>query len=355
MKNKLPPLPPPHKRTPISGSQKIPLPPKPKGPRIAVIVARFQTAELTMGHRMLLHHAYFHADHVLIVVGSAPTRLCTQNPLSFKIRQQMLKAYLGPLLTKTTIAELKDLKSDVVWSSNLDKLIAEEVSKHTYVNVPQSTKKKNSYRSLSDGIKPTVKIYTGRQGFNEHYTGTYLVEPVSFNLDAISATQYRQQLHKKLKNNADWRAGVIYASAHKYPTSFQTVDVAIINHDKKQVLLGKKPGEKKYRFVGGHVDVKDQSLEDAAKREAMEETGNIETDNYKYLGSFRVDDWRYKRSLDGILTALFVCDYIFGTPIAKDDIVEVKWFKFKDLAKTSLVEPEHIPLMDKLIQHLLLT
>ncbi|MDO8504789.1 MAG: NUDIX domain-containing protein, partial [Candidatus Liptonbacteria bacterium] len=68
----------------------------------------------------------------------------------------------------------------------------------------------------------------------------------------------------------------------------------------------------------------DPSLEAACRREVGEETG-VEIDGMEYVGSFRIDDWRYRGREDKMLSAFFAATYIFGHPKAEDDIEEVRW------------------------------
>lgn len=117
-------------------------------------------------------------------------------------------------------------------------------------------------------------------------------------------------------------------SVRDHSISFQTVDIAVLDRKSNpvRVLLGKRKHEDAYRFIGGFVDVEDNSLEEAAMRELKEECG-LQTLNCKYTGSFRIDDPRFREGADKIMTAFFCCDYISGEPVASDDIHEVKWFE----------------------------
>lgn len=137
---------------------------------------------------------------------------------------------------------------------------------------------------------------------------------------------------------------------HKYPTSFQAVDVVI--EKGTQLLLGKKPTQPHWRFIGGFVDPKDNSLETAARREAYEEAGsNLELNRFDYLFSFRVDDPRYYDSEDKIMSAVFLASYVYGKEEAGDDIGEVSWTE-KAVIKNRYQEfimPEHWPLVETLI------
>jgi 8-oxo-dGTP pyrophosphatase MutT (NUDIX family) len=64
-------------------------------------------------------------------------------------------------------------------------------------------------------------------------------------------------------------------------------------------------------LVGGFVDPNDSSLEAAARREVMKEA-HIEIATVEYVGSYRVDDWRFLREVDKIMTTVFVADYKSG-------------------------------------------
>lgn len=295
---------------------------------IGVIVARTQTPDPTQGHTKLIDYSLKNNDYTIIFLGVARGRLTYTNPLSFEVRKKMLSHYE---LLGAVILPMPDYKYDSYWDKQLDALIEKQF--------PQKNKR--------------VTLYGGRDGVAHTYGGKFATKVLDFDINHISASAVREKTHKIIRNDVRWREGVIWASAHKYAVSYQTTDIAIVNFDKKEVLLVQKPGEKKYRFCGGFVDVEDQSLEQAAKREVIEQVGQIETDNYKYIGSFRVDDFGYRKEKDKILTAFFCCYYIYGKPTPQDDLAggSVKWVKIKNL-KPGLVEKEHKPLMMALIKHL---
>src|ERR1044071_6752407 len=106
-----------------------------------------------------------------------------------------------------------------------------------------------------------------------------------------------------------------------YPTVFPTVDV-VIRKDGK-LLLGRKAKQDKFRFLGGFADpALDNSYEDAAKREANEES-NLVVTGVKYLGSTRIDDPRSRGTEHCIITHLFLAEVWSGEPVASDDIAEL--------------------------------
>ena len=121
-----------------------------------------------------------------------------------------------------------------------------------------------------------------------------------------------------------------------YPTSFQTVDIIVYSPIRNKVLIGRKKDRRKWVFPGGFVDPKDKSLEMAACRELEEEVLGIMATSVKYVGSYRIDDPRYRGSPHKIMTALFIASYVGDNPTAADDLVEVRWESLETLSKSVL-------------------
>jgi bifunctional NMN adenylyltransferase/nudix hydrolase len=125
-----------------------------------------------------------------------------------------------------------------------------------------------------------------------------------------------------------------------YPTVFPTVDVVIRTNGR--LLLGRKATQQGFRFVGGFADpALDNSYEEAAIREAKEETGLV-VHSVRYLGSTRIDDPRYRGSEHCIITHLFLAEEWTGEPAASDDIAELKWFDEDALAENNFVAEHHV-------------
>jgi bifunctional NMN adenylyltransferase/nudix hydrolase len=154
-----------------------------------------------------------------------------------------------------------------------------------------------------------------------------------------------------IRHLGSFRAGIMYATLRRFPTVYPTVDIAVFSADYQQLLLARKEHEIRFRFPGGFTDPTDESYEMAALRELAEECGELEVEDLTYIGSCKVDDWRYRGSLDGIITHLYTCVLVSGNPAPNDDIVELRWFDVQKL-KTEMLTPEHRPLLDLLMEFL---
>jgi bifunctional NMN adenylyltransferase/nudix hydrolase len=198
-----------------------------------------------------------------------------------------------------------------------------------------------------------VSLYGGRDSFVPRYYGKHQVHHLDIP-SPISGTEIREKLSNHVMESKEFRAGAIYAAFNQFPRTLMTVDVAICqrrsDHDPVvRVLLGKKPGETYYRFIGGFVE-SGHTLEETVRKEAYEET-KLDIYSLEYLKSFQIDDWRYSQDPDAKITTAF---FIAWTPTqaakAGDDISEVRWFDSDKLPE--VVEAGHMPLLTLLKEHL---
>lgn len=266
---------------------------------VGVIVGRFQVHELHAAHRELIEHVRERHEKIFIFLGLSPLSVSTNNPLDFEARKQMLLAEYPEI----NVLYIKDQFDDDVWSSNLDSMIVDLVTPGQ-----------------------TVVLYGGRDSFISHYTGVWPTRELTQSTFMSGTAQRKSIARSRARESSAFRAGVIWASQARFPTAYTTVDIAIMNEATDQILLGRKAGEKLYRFIGGFSDPKSPSFERDAIRETVEETG-LEVGDLKYIGSTLVDDWRYRNEPDGIKTMLFQAKYLHGRPTPGDDIEEVKWFE----------------------------
>jgi len=287
---------------------------------VGVVVGRFQSPKLHAGHLHLLIETAKRHKNVLILLGSARVQNSRLNPLDYQTRKSMISGYFDTF----KVQPLWDMPSDEDWSKQIDGIVAK----------------------LFPGQKAT--IYGSRDSCLKYYSGrlkTLKIPPIS---DA-KATALRKFV--KSRDSKNFREGVIYAANTALPTSFQAVDAVIVAtkyNEITKVLLGRKKTDPKdkYRFIGGFVDPADESLEQAVIREAQEETGGSAAYNNHatYLGSVRVNDWRYAKEDSKIMTAVFIVYHSWGDVKPSDDISALKWFDLVDL-KPEVLVPQHRPIL----------
>ncbi len=281
-----------------------------------IIVGRFQTYKLNAEHQRLIDTVVARHKRVLVFLGSNPAP-SEVNPLDFKWRRELFD---GPYKDKVEVLEVPDAPDDRIWSQELDRRILE--------------------------LRPEgeVMLYGTASGFCEAYSGRYPTEVLeaeeegeTFDLDTSEGRI----------DPASFRAGAIYAMLCRFPTAYPTVDIAVLRDDGREVLLARKENELKWRFPGGFADPSDESFEITAIRELVEECGEIRIDNLLYLGSLKMDDWRYRGTLDSVITHFYVCEWVDGDAQPDDDIAELRWFKTEGLLPEALM-PVHRPLLELL-------
>lgn len=313
---------------------------KQKPHNVGVVVGRFQLHELHEAHKELIDSVIAAHPKVMIVLGLSPLRGTTSNPLDFNPRKQMLMEVYPPKdFPNLSVHYIKDMASDLDWSNKLDGLIRENLAPND-----------------------TAVLYGSRDSFLQAYKGKFETrELVATRF--VSGTEVRAKLAAAPQSSPLFRAGAIWATHQRYPVAIPTVDVVVYDDREDTILLARKPNEQLYRFIGGFVSPQDDSYEAAAKRELYEETaGGLAVGELTYIGSKKIDDWRYRGETDKIITHFYVANRSFGMARADDDIAEVRWFPMKTFLEKTRTEgnttitplpwpivPEHIPLMEMLV------
>ena len=284
---------------------------------IGVVIARFQTPSLHEGHRKLLEYVVHHHEAVLVLLGVRHTPANLTLPLSYTVREQMVRA----AYPHVTILPVHDCRSDEEWSAGVDRQIA------TAFPFQAAT------------------IYGGRDSAITHYMGHHATRMLDLGIDTVSGTAMRERIKHTPRHTDDFRAGIIYSFCHLPPRNYLCVDIAMVLETK--VLLVKRDSEEAWRFPGGFVDSTDESLEHAARRELAEETGLTVEHNLEYIGSAQINDWRTRDVQDARhITTFWRTQYTYGSPTAGDDVDLARWFPLYDLP----IVPEHRVLHDLLIK-----
>jgi len=307
---------------------------KPSIADVGVIIGRFQVHKLHKGHKALIESVLKNHRSVAILIGSTPGVLVTRlNPLDYPTREAMIKEEYPGIIT----LPIKDKPCDKAWSLSVDERISE----------------------IFEGR--SVILYGSRDAFIPHYHGRFPVVELEDTHDNITGTSVRKMVSKEVRASHEFRRGAIYAAFRRFPATFPTVDIAIVNPfptpAEACLLLGRKHSDPpdRWRFPGGFVDPKlDNSLEEAATREAVEEVGQIGISKPKYIASLHIDDWRYAKEVDQVITSLWFCQYSFGAPKAGDDLDQVKWLNIEEIGKdpSQVIILEHIKLFEKLVPYL---
>jgi bifunctional NMN adenylyltransferase/nudix hydrolase len=244
----------------------------------------------------------------------------------FYTREKMLRQYLPDMV----VLPLSDHSSDITWSDNLDALLKSAFPHENFV------------------------LYGSRDSFIPYYSGVFEVKQLPA-AGQYSSTTIQQDKADKVLSSVDFRLSVNYALQNGFPKTYTTVDIAVLSGDGKQVLLGKKHGATQWRFPGGFTDPTDDNYEASARRELMEECGSIETGAMQYVGSAKIDDWRYRSEEDKIITLLYKTHHVYGNPKAADDIEAVKWVDVADIEGMMTkkeITAEHVVLVKMLLENL---
>lgn len=286
---------------------------------LAVLVCRFQVSRLSEAHTELIKEALANHPKVLILLGLSATRGTINNPLDFQPRKQMiLEGFPHDKYPQITIGYIKDVPSNEEWSKKLDELISDHLSP-------------------SD----SAILYGGRDSFIPFYTTKRFPVRELTSARYISGTELRKQISEAPQSTPDFRAGAIWAAYQRYPSVFPTADILPFDKEGKRVLLARKSGEKLYRLIGGFASPGDESFEQTALRELKEESElDVLPENLFYVGSKKIDDWRYRNEKDKIITHLYLAEPYHTEASASDDIAEVRWFEWNHFTPAILVD-EH--------------
>lgn len=281
-----------------------------------VVIGRFQPFH--EGHKALIYEVLNTHERVVIVVGESPLAFSTRSPIPVSMVQDTIADAFPAYQHRIEFSSLEDQPTNELWSYNLDRLI------HSYT-----------------GSRKAV-LYGSRDSFIPAYKGKYPTTYIDVN-SGISSTQIRdEKAINFISADTPVADALMWVAGRQYPAVIPTVDVAVFN-EQNQLLMIRKANETKWRLPGGFADPKSSCFEQDAGRELREECGDLDIGGWAlgmhYVGSYKIDDWRYRSEKSKIITTLFYAQSQFGTPKAGDDASEVKWHKLG--IPLSTVVPEH--------------
>lgn len=273
---------------------------------LGVIVASLQVYELDSLHSEVINSVMKKHDRTIMILRVTRVPSTKNNPLDIDTRKVLLEEAFSDI----EVLSIDDHPLTKEWSRLLDEKI--------------ETQSKDE----------DVILYGTKKDLLNEYSGRYTTG--ALDSDFSKSSQVKEASHEEYVSRL-FRKGMIYAIDKQYPKVFPTVDVAIFRDGR--LLLAKKPNVGGYRFIGGFTDPEDENYEAAAAREAKEETG-ITVKDISYIGSLQIDDWRYRKETDKIITSFFKAEYREGDPAPQDDISELKWFDPASLSEEMFVQ-EH--------------
>jgi bifunctional NMN adenylyltransferase/nudix hydrolase len=297
---------------------------------IGVIICRMQVPELHPVHKKLIDTVCSNHKKVILFLGVPVVEQTKRNPLDFASRKAMIQKNYPEI----AIIPIRDQRENETWSYMLDSKMAEPFGNRKFL------------------------LYGGRDSFIPYYRGRHqTVELVGNDIDT-SGTAIRNEVSREVVDSTDFRKGVIYANYGRYPVIMPCADIVVYDPSTDSILLGRKPQENLFRFIGGHVEVTDSCYEAAAIKELGEEAPGISicetTSTLRYICSGRIQDWRHAKENSEIFSTLFMATKMSGSARAADDIEEVKWFKVDDIKDyerhAKMIVPEHLEFFGKLVR-----
>ena len=298
--------------------------------RVGVVIGRFQVPMLHPGHQHLMDHVVANSDRVVVFIGVSHVDGHTaENPLTYSQRQTVFHA---SKYADAVIMPLFDMVDNKSWSNQIDVILG------------------NLYPHDS------VVLYGGRDSFTQSYLGKLpvTVVPIDHSLGLIQGRDVREGIMESF--STDFLRGQIFALGRQFPKVHSTVDIAALANGGESVLLIQRKDTSEWVFPGGFVDPTDDSKELAAARELNEEVGlscsSGALQAMEYIGTQRIDDWRYRASRDKILTTFFACypmtQAVHANP---EEVQDYKWVNIWSPDTWKEVAQHHKPLMQMLVDY----
>lgn len=305
-----------------------------------VVIGRFQPFH--EGHKWLMTEVLSRHQRLMVIVGEPPVPFSSRSPLPTTLVQDIICTEMAEFYPRMDMNSVLDQPTHELWSHTVDRQIESTI-----------------------GSKKAV-LYGSRDSFIQHYKGKYKTEELSFSNpfnrllttthSFESSTQIRLRKSITFPNlSTSLEDALIWAAERQYPAVISTVDIAVFIKGtgplyEHSIALIRKANETKWRLPGGFADVNSDSFAMDAVREFREECGDVEIGGavaLRHVGSYNIDDWRYRSEKNKIRTTLFCGQYVFGNIQAGDDAAEARWFNISSIPQ---IMPNHELLVQEAIK-----
>lgn len=325
----------------------------------SLVIGRFQTPSLHPGHEGLLRVAAENG-RVLVALGNNPLTPSFVHPLPYEYREIMISEYLVESGVNHKIMKINDHQSDDRWADQMVKSITYAVGSSLLsglsVKITPIVGKDSAFDTIVYGKKFSSHL---AEALADH--GVEVLPPVyvPYEYGNFSATDIRKDIgDRRMLNIYDPAEAIIWATQNRYPTAYMCVYVAAFC--KRRILLIQKHEGSEWQLPGGFTDPADNGFDDPlvgdAIRELQEETNidlSYEVNCLRFIGHYRIDDWRYRKERDKINTSLYMANLddmpfknLEALTQAGDDAYAAEWYYINYLPP---IAPTHKTIVEEAI------
>jgi ADP-ribose pyrophosphatase len=131
--------------------------------------------------------------------------------------------------------------------------------------------------------------------------------------------------------------------------TFQFCGASVIIYKDNKILLQQRKDNKCWGYHGGRVEI-GEKVEDAAKRELLEETG-LTANSLEFFGVFSGPEVHHTYP-DGnkayIIDIVFLCNDFSGEPLyQEEECLDLQWFEINNIPEN--ISPPIMPALNKFI------
>lgn len=339
---------------------------------ITVFAGRFRPFHA--GHLMVVKQALEAAQYLFMIVGSRGEPVNFRNPFTFEEVREMIRSSLSPIeQDRVFILGMEDQENDTRWVAAVQKCVADQIKALSLVDpkislighqkdgssyylklFPQwgsiaastgdpalhgilgATTLRQSLYMIPEEVNPAEEVERWRKetGQTIYPQGTYLFLREWVNTDRF--WNMRREYHFMTDYLQQF-------SQRPYPRYFTAADACVIQSG--HVLLvrrGQMPGEGLWALPGGHVNI-DETFEQAAMRELVEETGLMVDETYLMMackGEKLLDNpWRSTRTRT--ISVAYGFEFIgIALPFVKgsDDAHAARWWPIDEVTREMMFE-----------------